>query len=205
MLLPSERVWQVSVEISSFLVFCWSRLLAELFDSLERATSCLLRLMTQSDRLWSLAGVFFLAKCGTFHFPWLVKQFGRVLISSGLSILCTSFIFRCSRLDSVKSGKGFTFSKSSKWSGVVLRELFGNVLSTSTVSSVPRGSVNNFWSPGTGLRDLPLKLFWGGGSIGGSSYVKYCFVRFTCIEPFCNFPWRLATTLAVGFDSRCGN
>ena len=29
--------------------------------------------------------------------------------------------------------------------------------------------------------------------MGGSSYVKYCFFRFTCIEPFCNFLCRLAT------------
>ena len=42
---------------------------------------------------------------------------------------------------------------------MVLRELLGNITSTSPVSSVPGGSVNKYWSPGAGLGECPLELF----------------------------------------------
>ena len=61
-------------------------------------------------------------------------------------------------------------------------------MSASCALSVPEGSVTAALGQGVELDEISLELLRGGESVGGSSYVKYCFMQFTCIEPFCNFP-----------------
>ena len=86
----------------------------------------------------------------------IVTHLSRVEVSSGLLIHC---IFCCRRWDSVKSGKGFILAKSSTRSIGVLRELIGNIPSTSTVSSVAGGSVNKILGVRVGLGEVSVELF----------------------------------------------